>query len=264
MARQDGLIQLTGSVGNLSFYKTQDGYLVRKKGAISGDRVKSDPAFARTRENATEFARAGRAGKLLRTAFRPLLQSHSDNRVTSRLAGAMVKVIKADAINSRGERNVVDGNTALLEGFEFNQNASLKTTFAPPIGAAIDRPTGNMVVSVPAFSPAEMISAPDGATHFRLKASGAAIDFEGNIWSVAIAESADLSLGNKMLEPLQLSLTIASASEHPLFLIFGIEFLQLTKSGSRHPLNNGAFNAMAIAKVDDPATSDLLPDEKKE
>ena len=72
MARQDGVIKLTGQMGGISFYKSQGGHLVRQKGGIDGDRMKNDPAFARTRENNEEFGRAGASGKLLRTALRSL------------------------------------------------------------------------------------------------------------------------------------------------------------------------------------------------
>jgi hypothetical protein len=37
----------------------------------------------------------------------------------------MVKVIQADATNSRGQRNVIDGEAEMLEGFEFNKNGRL-------------------------------------------------------------------------------------------------------------------------------------------
>ena len=65
MGRQDGVVQLTGGVGNLSFYKTQDGYMARKKTGVSAKRIKSDPAFARTRENIAEFTRLGQDSLLL-------------------------------------------------------------------------------------------------------------------------------------------------------------------------------------------------------
>ena len=249
MGRQDSVIQLTGGVGNLSFYKTQDGYMARKKTGVSGKRIKSDPAFARTRENIAEFTRSGRAAKLLRTSFRSLLHSAADNRVTSRLNGAMMKVVQADLVNPRGQRNVIDGEAVLLEGFEFNLNSNLVTTFLPPFAASIDRASGAMVVDIAAFTPAHMIVVPDGATHFRLKAGGAAIDFEGNSYVVATSESAYLPITQEAQGPISLSQSVTPASVSPLFLVFGIEFLQLV-NGTHYPLNNGAFNAMAIVKVD--------------
>ena len=73
MARQKGIIKLKGTIGDITFYKTQDGHLAREKGGIDASRIASDPAFQRTRENGSEFGRAGKAGKMLRTALRPLL-----------------------------------------------------------------------------------------------------------------------------------------------------------------------------------------------
>jgi hypothetical protein len=83
MARQRGKIKLTGKVGDLSFYKTQDGYLAREKGGVDAARIKNDPAFARTRENGQEFGLAARAGKVLRDVFRPLMMRAADSHVVS-------------------------------------------------------------------------------------------------------------------------------------------------------------------------------------
>jgi hypothetical protein len=159
-----------------------------------------------------------------------------------------MKVIKADAISSRGQRNVTDGEVALLEGFEFNKNAGLAKTFGAPFTASIDRATGAMIVDIPGFRAADMIAAPEGATHFRLKSVGAAIDFEGNTCSVATSESADLPINEEVQGPLRLSQTVAPASINPMFLVFGIEFLQLV-NGAQYPLRNGTFNAMAVVSV---------------
>ena len=97
MGRQEGLLQFTGGVGNLSFYKSQDGYLVRKKSGVSRERIMSDRAYVRTRENIAEFGTGARATKLLRRSFSPLIRTVADNRVTSRLTSAVMKVIKSDA-----------------------------------------------------------------------------------------------------------------------------------------------------------------------
>jgi len=76
MAQQDGPIQIKGTVGNLTFYKSQDGFMVRGKGGIEASRIAKDPAFQRTRENGAEFGRAGKAGKILRTHFAHYCKTH--------------------------------------------------------------------------------------------------------------------------------------------------------------------------------------------
>ena len=84
MAKQTGIIKLKGTIGGISFYKTSDGHLAREKGGPDANRIANDPAFQRTRENGSEFGRAGKGGKLLRIALRNMMQNASDKRVTSR------------------------------------------------------------------------------------------------------------------------------------------------------------------------------------
>lgn len=120
MAKQKGIIKLKGTISDITFYKTQDGHLAREKGGVDGQRIKNDPAFQRTRENGAEFGRAGKAGKLLRNAFRALYLNSADSRMVSRLTQAMMRVVKADAVSDRGQRHILDAETELLSGFEFN------------------------------------------------------------------------------------------------------------------------------------------------
>ena len=178
MARQKGIIKLKGTIGDITFYKTQDGHLAREKGGIDASRIASDPAFQRTRENGSEFGRAGKAGKVLRTALRPLLLNSADGRMVSRLTQAMVKVIQADTVSERGLRNVIDGEAELLFGFEFNIRGKLGTSLYAPFVAAIDRVSGEIKVDMASFVPANMIAAPSGTTHFKIISGGAEVDFE--------------------------------------------------------------------------------------
>ncbi len=97
MARQKGIIKIEGEIGDISFYRTKDGFLAREKGGVSGDRIKNDPEFARTRENGAEFGRAGKASKALRNSLRELLLLASDPRVTSRLTKEMMRILKSDS-----------------------------------------------------------------------------------------------------------------------------------------------------------------------
>ncbi|WP_197428778.1 hypothetical protein [Phnomibacter ginsenosidimutans] len=86
MARQKGIIKPRWHYWwHHIIYKSQDGYLAREKGGVEGDPIANDPSFARTRENGAEFGRAGKAGKLLRTAFRAPLQNTADPRMVSRM-----------------------------------------------------------------------------------------------------------------------------------------------------------------------------------
>ena len=250
MARQKGVIKLQGQMGGVSFYKSQqDGFLAREKGGVDAQRIKNDPNFARTRENGAEFGRAGAAGKLLRTALRSLIINTQDSRMTSRLTKEMVSVVQADVTNPRGQRNVIDGEAELLAGFEFNDSAKLNRTLFAPYTTNIDRAGGTSVINVPAFIPNQMIAFPQGATHFRLVAGVAEIDFEANVYVVNSSKTAELVIDEVATAIIALNNAFTAASTHPVFLVFGIEFLQQV-NGAFYPLKNGAYNPLSIVKVD--------------
>ena len=249
MARQKGIIKLKGTIGDITFYKTQDGHLAREKGGIDASRIASDPAFQRTRENGSEFGRAGKAGKLLRTAFRPLLLNSADGRMVSRLTQAMVKVIQADLVSDRGLRNVIDGEAELLFGFEFNIRGKLGTSLFAPFVATIDRVSGEITVDLASFIPANMIAAPSGTTHFKIISGGAEVDFETETFVVSSSETAILPWDNTATAAINQVNAVTPASTKPLFLAVGVEFYQEI-NGQMYSLKNGAFNPLSLAKVD--------------
>jgi hypothetical protein len=248
MAQQEGIVPLKGTIGNITFYKSKDGFLARGKGGVNGRRIASDPAFQRTRENGFEFGRAGAAGKLLRNSLRTILLNTTDSKMVSRLTREMMKVIQADATNPRGQRNVIDGESELLKGFEFNINSKLGTTLFAPFAATINRVTGELTVSIPPFIPINMIVAPGGATHFKIISAGAEIDFEQASYISDVKTTVILPWDSNGTVVINLVNSVTANSTKPLFLALGIEFYQEV-NGAMYSLKNGAFNALALIEV---------------
>ena len=248
MARQKGIIKLKGTIGDITFYKTKDGHLAREKGGIEASRIKNDPAFQRTRENGSEFGRAGTAGKILRTSLRSLLVNSADGRMVSRLTQAMVKVIQADMISVRGLRNVIDGEAELLTGFEFNIRGKLGTSLFAPFVAVIDRASGAISVDLDSFIPANMIAAPSGTTHYKIISAGAEIDFEAETFVEAHSETAILPWDAAATVPISQVNAVTPGSTKPLFLALGVEFYQEV-NGQMYALKNGAYNPLALVQV---------------
>jgi len=248
MAKQKGIIKLDGTIGGITFYKSQDGYLAREKGGVSADRIANDPNFQRTRENGEEFGRAGKAGKLLRNAIRAMLQNAADSRMVSRLTQKMVEVIQEDATNPRGQRNVIDGEAELLEGFEFNISGKLGTTLYAPFTGTIDRVAGTLTANIPSFVPINMLAAPGGSTHFKIVSAGAEIDFENETFVMDSQATAILPWDATATAVINLANAVTANSTHPLFLALGIEFYQEV-NGQMYPLKNGSYNALALVKV---------------
>ncbi|MGL2965856.1 hypothetical protein [Flavobacterium sp. XGLA_31] len=249
MARQKGILKIKGTIGDITFYKTKDGYLVKEKSAIEGNRIATDPAFQRTRENNYEFGRAGKAGKVLRTALRPLLLNTSDSRMVGRLTQMMMKVIKADLVSDRGQRNVIDGETELLVGFEFNSNGKLSNSLYAPFTSNIDRVSGDVILEIPPFVPIEMVAAPSGTTHFKIVSGGAELDFEAGTFVVSTSETVVLPWDATPTVLVTHTNVVTPNSTKPILMVVGVEFYQEV-NGSMYPLKNGAYNPLSVVIVD--------------
>ena len=167
----------------------------------------------------------------------------------ARLTKEMMRVIKADETSARGLRNVIDGEAGLLEGFEFNEEGKLTSTFFAPFTTGIDRVTGALSVTVPSFIPINMIAAPGGTTHYKIIFAGAEIDFENDSYVSNESTSGLLPWNDAPSAVLTLLSNVTANSTHPLFIVFGIEFYQEVNGGS-YSLKNGAYNALQIVKVE--------------
>lgn len=248
MAKQKGIIKLKGTIGDITFYKSKDGYVAREKGGVDANRIATDPAFQRTRENGAEFGRAGKAGRILRTALRALLMNASDSRMVGRLTQRMMKVIQADAVSERGLRNVIDGEAELLTGFEFNIRGKLGTSLYAPFESTIDRVAGTLSISIPSFIPTNMLVAPGGTTHFKIISGGAEVDFEQETYVVETTESAILPWNAVATAVIDLVNSVPANSTKPLFLALGLDFYQEV-NGQMYSLKNGAFNPLSLVAV---------------
>lgn len=248
MARQKGIIKLKGKIGDLSFYKTQDGHLAREKGGVDASRIANDPAFVRTRENGAEFGSSATSGKTLRDALRTMLMTASDNRVTSRLTKLMTDIKNLDTVNARGERTVgtaiaLAAAKALLKGFNFNNRAILGSVLFRPY--AVDVATG--VITLNGLVPINDIVFPGGATHMSIKGAWAKVDFANNIYEVQLSNIVTVPLD---ATPNNMVLTPAAAptlAGTDLYLL-QLEFFQEV-NGVQYSLKNGAFNALSIVEV---------------
>ena len=248
MARQRGIIKLTGKIGDLSFYKSKDGFLVREKGGVDGDRIKNDPAFVRTRENGQEFGLAARSGKLVRDAFRPMMMRASDKRVTARLTRVMSSIRKLDTTSARGERSVavaIQNQAAkdMLKGFNFNNRSMLNAILYRPF--SVD--TANGEITIVDLNPMNHIVSPANATHIAFTAAWGKVDFAEGTFNVEASNAVNLALDNTQSTVTLTPSGAPAGSGTDVFLLL-VEFFQEV-NGTQYSLNDGGFNALNIVEV---------------
>jgi hypothetical protein len=248
MARQKGIIKLKGKIGDISFYKTQDGHLAREKGGVDAERIANDPAFVRTRENGAEFGASANSGKTLRDAIRTMLLTASDNRVVSRLTKVMTGIKNLDGTSVRGQRNVgvaiaLPSAKAMLKNFNFNKKAILGSILFQPF--VVTPGTGEITIN--GLEPINDIAFPAGATHITLKGSWAKIDFATNGYEVQLSNVVNLPIDGAATNVVLTPVAAPAGAGTDLYLL-QIEFFQEV-NGVQYSLKNGAYNALSIVEV---------------
>ncbi|SCY19443.1 hypothetical protein SAMN05192588_1606 [Nonlabens sp. Hel1_33_55] len=248
MAKVNSFLKIEGTLDNLTFYKGQEGYLVRTKGGVSKERIQNDPAFERTRENGSEFGQSASSGKLLRTSVRNLLLKAKDNRVTSRLTQKMAAIKNLDAISSRGQRNVYNGLSTdegknLLRGFDFNIKAKLGSVIFAPF--VVDTTTGE--ISFSNMVPADSIAYPGGATHVSFRSAVANVDFEQSLHSVEYSDVMNYPIDSASVNVSLTPNAVPTGTGSQIHLLL-VEFFQEI-NGIQYSLKNGAFNILNIVEV---------------
>ncbi|MRG45340.1 hypothetical protein GFS24_09445 [Chitinophaga sp. SYP-B3965] len=242
MAKLVGDLKFRGTIGDITCCKTKDGFIVRKKRepkAITDDR---------TKENMREFARAISGASMIRNTFAAIIGDINDYYFGRRLNSQMIKVVKSDAVNLRGFRNISEGGIGLLHGFELNSDKSLCNAFKGQFLASIDRSSGLMKVDFPTLITASLISKPEGASHFRLCITGASIDFNTGNRLVEQKEGEYLPISNEGQIVSSLEVQLLPGSTASLILSLGICFYQEV-NGKYHLLGNGHYNAAAFVAV---------------
>jgi hypothetical protein len=247
MAKLKGLVKIEGTIDELTFYKSKDGHLVRRKGGVNGTRIATEDKFQRTRENNAEFTMAAQAGKLLRRSLNNLLQSVDDGRIVARLTQVMHLIKRFDTTSVRGERKVgigiqtTEGKSLLLD-FDFNQQAILKSVLSSKFSA--DAATG--IILIPDFNPKRDLSIPTGATHVTIKGACARIDFETGANEVEYCDPINVPIGSST-SALNLIPAAYPGAQGTVMVLLGLSFFQ-EMNGLQYPMN-GSSNPLSIIAI---------------
>lgn len=248
MGKLKSFIKLVGTLDGLTFYKSQDGYMVRTKGGISKSRMLKDPAFKRTRENFRQFGLNAKAGALFRNSVGPMLAKAKDSKLPSRILKTMSDIKNFDSTSVRGQRSVYLGlETAegkqLLKGLDFNNRAHLQSVLNAHF--SVDTATG--VIEIPDFTTQEQLAATESATHVGFRTAFVNLNFETGLfnssYSPVVMLPIDLSVSTVTLTP-----DGVPAGDGIQMHLLLIEFYQ-EMNGVQYPLLNGAHNVLNLVEL---------------
>lgn len=249
MAKLRSIFNIEGTLGEMTFYKQKSGnYFIKQKGGVSKERIDTDPAYARTKENGEEFGSVATSGKILRKGGSMLISRAKDPSLTRRLVSVFAKVKKLDSESERGKRNVYNGllteeGRALLKGFDFNAKANFSSILRCPF--ELDVPTGHFKIE--GLVPKTMLQYPEHATHVTFRTGLMRVDF--------VLGETDMKYSKEETMALDMSVNILDLipSELPtgdgfIFWLLLIEFSQEV-NGKPYPLHNGLYNVLHLLDV---------------
>lgn len=144
----------------------ENGYYKARKIGISGDRVKTDPAFALTRMQAAEFGQMAKMGKLIRSAFLNDDHKMKNAHVLTRL---LLKALSTDSVNYLGSRSLAQADLSALVGFNFNIYMPLYNGCKVPFQVKENPGVQQVIVEVPPFIPCQEIEAIGTASVYKLR-----------------------------------------------------------------------------------------------
>jgi hypothetical protein len=250
MAKFESIFEMEGTLQGMTFYKTKNGErLIRKKGGVSKQRIKSDPAFQRTRENGQEFGHAAQMGQLMRRSVSSLVSLAKDNRMSSRMVKALNDAKRFDTTSVRGQRKVWIGLSTpegkrAMKGFDFNANSSLLSVLkGQPV---VDLATGT--VEIADFIPSVGISTPEGATHASMRVAVANVDFEMANYGVTYSPEFNFPVDALLASDVTLTPTAMPAGTGVTFYLLLIAFFQ-EFNGTQYSLRNNSHNVLHILEV---------------
>jgi hypothetical protein len=91
MAKQTGIIKITGTINGICFYKLYGEHYARLKSSLSGKKVKTGASFQNTMKNAALLAEASKIGSVV---YRLLPKEKRERKVYQQLTGRAIQLLK--------------------------------------------------------------------------------------------------------------------------------------------------------------------------
>jgi len=169
MAKLNGPIRITGTIGDFNFYNMtgSDHTYVRKKKKFDKKKFNTDPAFEVVRELSTEFAGCVAIARNFYHAAKPP-EKIGDYNYFSKLMSLFNAVQQKETVNESGKRGIpLSLHRTLLEGFSYNKTTLLDEVLRPALTCDIDRTEGSAAFQIPLIEPGINFKAIEDAGYYR-------------------------------------------------------------------------------------------------
>jgi hypothetical protein len=173
MAKQKGVIPLSGTLDGINFYIRKGTAVARKAGGgFNGKAIKNSTKMVRVRENNSEFGHCSRVKKVFKDSLANFFLNYKDAELHGRMMQLFIAIKDCDLVSERGKRRIDIGLSTqkgkeLLKAFLFT---SMPFTFKTTYDAATH--------SLTVINPNPTLVFPKGATHLELYFGVLVFDFD--------------------------------------------------------------------------------------
>ncbi len=110
MAKQIGLLPISGTLDGVNFYLRKGVPVARKAGGgFDSRKIKSSPTMKRVRENGSEFGHCSRVKKVFKDGLFPFFKNYKNGDLHSNMMQLFLAIKDLDLISERGKRNLYSG-----------------------------------------------------------------------------------------------------------------------------------------------------------
>jgi hypothetical protein len=225
-------------VDDYVIYPNKKGEMIlQKKTGFTSDKMKNDPKYEKSRNNASEFGRVSARCKQLRILLKDVLPKRNNLDIVNALVTKMRQVMVMDKTSGRGERNLGDAfrnkeARSFFLGYHFNPAAEYTHTFRIPYTVS----SNGLSLSIGKFSAKETVSFPGRTNSAGVRLHGLYFDF--NAGEGTLASSDRLFFGCHSTVDKTRLMVPAPDGNGVLFSILELQFF-IDDQGSYVPVEDG-------------------------
>jgi len=171
MAYQTGALSYRGSFKSIRNYQNANDPIIYagEKGGASGDEIKNNPVFVRTRGNMSEFKGCGVVVKAIRRGLYHLIPEHTDTHFTSRLMTLIKKINVRDLEGERGKREIrISQNRTILKTLKLHEKRKIDFQLKRCISNSHPESRAEATITVNGFNPDHTL-VPRNAEYYRVQ-----------------------------------------------------------------------------------------------
>lgn len=155
MAFMKSGIGFTGPLGGFTAYRRwdMDEIIIREKGGVSRQRIKTSPDFVNTRRNNSEFGGRATMSKYIMRALR-FQKPVADYNIAGPLNALMKNIQVEDPVHDKGKRDIVlSGSPQILAGFSLNKKTLFDSVVRTPLNCSLSKETLTARIEIPELQP---------------------------------------------------------------------------------------------------------------